>query len=111
MLAPVRDRLTVFRWIAADLPPARAGFGSCGVFSGARVGICPMYQYRIRVHYSTMTIEQPRFPSPEDERRASLFYQVLRALADLDQSTSWESGTEGVDKPAEAGSNVDKRSR
>ena len=31
-----------------------------------------------------MTIEHPRFPTPEDERRAALIYRALRQLAEID---------------------------
>jgi hypothetical protein len=49
-----------------------------------------------------MTIEQPRFPTPEEERRAALLYEVLRALADLDKATSWEPDAQDVEEPVEA---------
>ena len=50
-----------------------------------------------------MFIERPRFPTPEDERRASLLYEVLRALADLDKPTSWHPAP-GLEKSSEANS-------
>ncbi len=51
-----------------------------------------------------MTIEHPRFPTPEDERRASLLYQALRESAAFDCSSA--TGAPGTKKPAEAGSLV-----
>ena len=33
-----------------------------------------------------MTIEHPRFPTPEDERRAALLYAAMRDLADIDNA-------------------------
>lgn len=46
-----------------------------------------------------MSIDQPRFPTPEDVRQASLLYEALRALADIDDEKSAPS----MKKPAEAG--------
>jgi hypothetical protein len=34
---------------------------------------------------NSMTIEHPRFPTPEDERRAALIYWALRQSADVDK--------------------------
>ena len=31
-----------------------------------------------------MTVEHPRFPTPEDERRAELIYRALRQQAEMD---------------------------
>ena len=47
-----------------------------------------------------MTIEQPTFPTPEDERRASLLWQTVCELADNDIPAT---GAPDVKKPAEAG--------
>jgi hypothetical protein len=48
-----------------------------------------------------MTIEQPRFPTPEDELLASQLYQAVRKLADGERAVS---DTEAPDsnEPAEA---------
>ena len=46
-----------------------------------------------------MSIDQPRFPTPEDERRASLLYQALRERADIDDARGRASHTTA---PAEA---------
>ena len=52
-----------------------------------------------------MTIEHPRFPTPEDERRAALLYQALRQLADKADIGNVIPATiaPGTKKPAEAG--------
>ena len=44
-----------------------------------------------------MSIDHPRFPTPEDERLASLLYEALRALAEIDDAGS----APGMKKPAE----------
>jgi hypothetical protein len=46
-----------------------------------------------------MSIDKPRFPTPEDERRASLLYQALRAKADIDDAR----GASSTNQSAEAG--------
>ena len=51
-----------------------------------------------------MTIEQPRFPTREDERRASLLYKAVRELAETNNIPG--TGAPGTEKPAEAGSIV-----
>ena len=38
-----------------------------------------------------MSIDQPRFPTPEDVRRASQLYQALREKADIDDARSASS--------------------
>jgi hypothetical protein len=47
-----------------------------------------------------MTLEQPTFPTPEDERRASLLWQTACELADNDTHPGWRARRE---KPAEVG--------
>ena len=49
-----------------------------------------------------MTIEQPTFPTPEDERRASVLWQAVRELADADNDRP-TNGAPGAAKPVEAG--------
>ena len=48
-----------------------------------------------------MTIEQPRFPTPEDERRAALMFQALRESVEIDIPAT---GAPDVKMPANAGS-------
>ena len=48
-----------------------------------------------------MTIEQPKFPTPEDERRASLMYQALRDLVDVKNSVPAPVAAEAK-QPAES---------
>ena len=45
-----------------------------------------------------MSIDHPRFPTPEDERRASLLYQALRERADIDEARS----ASGMKAPADS---------
>jgi hypothetical protein len=44
-----------------------------------------------------MTIEHPRFPTPEDERRALLMYEALRQSAELGNDIP------GTGEPTESG--------
>ena len=48
-----------------------------------------------------MTIEQPRFPTPEDERRASLLLQALRDLVDIRNDVP-ATGAAEAKEPAES---------
>ena len=48
-----------------------------------------------------MTIEHPRFPTPEDERRAALLYAAMRELADIDNAIP-ATGAPDVKEPTEA---------
>ena len=50
-----------------------------------------------------MTMEQPRFPTPEDERRAALLYAALRRSVDIDNATA---GAPGEEQSTEADSSV-----
>ena len=49
-----------------------------------------------------MTIEHPIFPTPEDERRASLLWQAVRELADINNDIPATTGAPDMKKPAEA---------
>ena len=52
-----------------------------------------------------MTIEHPKFPTPEDERRAALMFQALRESVDIDIDNDVPAtGAPVMKKPAEAGS-------
>ena len=50
-----------------------------------------------------MTIEHPKFPTPEDERRASRLYAAVGELADIAKEIP-ATAAPGTEKPAEAGS-------
>jgi hypothetical protein len=49
-----------------------------------------------------MTIEQPTFPTPEDERRAALLYKAVSELAEIHNDIP-VTAVPGMKKPAEAG--------
>ncbi len=49
-----------------------------------------------------MTTEQPRFPTPEDERRASLLWQAVCELSDSDNDLPATVAPD-VKKPTEVG--------
>ena len=48
-----------------------------------------------------MTIDRPRFPTPEDERRAALLYAAICELADIDNAIP-ATGAPDMKEPAEA---------
>ena len=50
-----------------------------------------------------MTIEPPKFPTPEDERRASLLWQAVRESVDIENDIP-AIDAPNMKKPAEAGS-------
>lgn len=49
-----------------------------------------------------MTIEQPTFPTPEDERRASLLYKAVGELADIGNEIPPAEAQDTGKEPAEA---------
>ena len=50
-----------------------------------------------------MTVEPPKFPTPEDERRASLLWQAVCESANIENDIQ-ATDAPNVKKPAEAGS-------
>jgi hypothetical protein len=57
---------------------------------------------RFGLKENSMTIEHPRFPTAEDERRAALIYQTLRQLAEVNHDIP-ATNAPGTKEPAEAG--------
>lgn len=50
-----------------------------------------------------MNIEQPKFPTPEDERCASLLWQAMHELVDVHRDVP-PAGAPGMKESAKAGS-------